>query len=198
MRHTKSVRSNRLAAEAIVQFWDIEGSDARTALLCAQKAHAVAVVYDITNRSSFELAQRLLDGINPRASVILIANKCDQESQRKVSHQEGKLLSRIHKVEFLEVSAKLNYKVDAAFQVVIDSVPEEYLGSRDSSALKATRRWQASASAVVCSVCHQKLAPPRSRTKGHASEGDQNAPKTSRARPRSDSSGRPFEKTISI
>ena len=175
MRHTKTVFSPQLNSNVTVQFWDIEGSDVKTALMCAQKAHAVGVVYDITNRSSFELAQRLLDGVNPRASVILIANKIDLKIHRKVAYQEGRLLSKIHRVEYLEASAKLNVKVDESFSIIINSVPEVYLrtGSRDSRGMVAARRWQVSG-AVVCASCNAKMKhkdeKPKTRSKDRSSD----------------------------
>ncbi|KAK2145670.1 hypothetical protein LSH36_664g00015 [Paralvinella palmiformis] len=177
MRHTKTLYTSRLRTNVTVQFWDIEGSDVVTALLCAQKAHAVGVVYDVTNRSSFELAQRLLDGVNPRASVILIANKIDLKDVRKVSHEEGRLLAKIHRVEYLETSAKLNIKVEESLNIIVNSVPEVYLksGSRDTAGA-AARRWQVSTT-IVCATCQAKIKDPeatsRRRVKGRSSVSEQ-------------------------
>jgi small GTP-binding protein len=190
MRHTKTVFSPQLNTNVTVQFWDIEGSDVKTALLCAQKAHAVGVVYDITNRSSFELAQRLLDGVNPRASVILIANKIDLKEQRKVSYQEGRLLAKIHRVEYLEASAKLNHKVDESFSIIINSVPEVYLrsGSRDSAGMMATRRWQITGT-IVCASCKATIKDkenPKTRSKEKLSDTEQSRRLSTRRRVRSD------------
>ena len=130
-------------------------SDIKTALMCAQKSHGVAVVYDITSRSSFEVAQRLLDNINPRASSVLIANKVDNSANRKVSFEEGRLLAKIHRVEFIETSARNNYNVDEAFQFLVSSVPDEYLKTKESNA--ASKRWQTSTNAVLCAVCSRKV-----------------------------------------
>ncbi|ELU02024.1 hypothetical protein CAPTEDRAFT_186447 [Capitella teleta] len=152
MRHTKYVYLQRLRDHVIVQFWDCEGEDIRTSLMCAQKAHAVAVVYDITNRASFEFAQKLLDHINPRATAVLIANKLDQEENRKVSTKEGKILAKIHRVEYIETTAREDRNVQEAFQILVSSVPDDYL------LLKNGRMaGQYSPSTKICSCCHKNL-----------------------------------------
>ena len=153
MRHTKSLKHPHYGHYVTVQFWDVEGSDSRVALQCAYKAHAIAVVFDITNRSSFEKAQKLLDSVNPRASSILIGNKVDLHDYRKVSYEEGRLLARIHRLEYIETSARLNYNVDEAFQLLINSVPEEYLHNVSSS---AARRWRLAAN-TMCAICRRRV-----------------------------------------
>ena len=113
-----------------VEFWDLEGSDTTAAFQCALRAHSCAVVYDVTNRSSFENAQKYFDFINPMASSLLIGNKIDLKDIRRVSYEEGRLLAKIHRVKFIETSAKINYNIDEAFQSMLMSVPGEYLVCR--------------------------------------------------------------------
>lgn len=156
MRHTKNVYYAAQGCYVTVQFWDIEGGDIRTGCTCALKAHAVAVVYDITNRTSFERAQDYLDGINPRASSLLIGNKMDLQEQRKVSYEEGRLLARIHRVEFIETSAKINYNIDEAFQMFVTCVPKEYLLNLGSST--PSHQWRmAATAATLCTLCTKKI-----------------------------------------
>ncbi len=127
VKHVKNVFHPTQGFFVTVEFWDVEGADEITAFRSAQKAHAASVVYDISNRSSFELAQKYLDGINPRVSALLIGNKVDLKNMRKVSYEEGRLLARIHRVEFMETSARLNYNVDEAIRLLVSCVPDEYL-----------------------------------------------------------------------
>ena len=127
VRHTQTVYHTRHRREVIVQFWDVEGADTKTAHICAQKAHSVVVVYDVTNRSSFEAAQRLLDDVNPRASSLLIGTKSDLQHIRHVSHREGKLLARIHRVAYIEVSSLKNSNVEEAITYIVDNLPDEYV-----------------------------------------------------------------------
>ena len=160
MRHTKNIFHPKHGCFVTVEFWDVEGADLSNALGSAHKAHAVAVVYDISNRSSFELAQKYLDGINPRVSALLIGNKLDLKNVRKVSYEEGRLLAKIHRVEFIETSAKVNYNVDEAFQILVSCIPDEYLvhvGSNSDLDATVSRRKLTTSSSVVCALCSNKI-----------------------------------------
>ena len=160
IRHTKNIFHPKHGCYVTVEFWDVEGADWNNAFGSAHKAHAVAVVYDISNRSSFELAQKYLDGINPRASAMLIGNKLDLKSARKVSYEEGRLLAKIHRVEFIETSAKLNYNVDEAFQILVSCVPDEYLvhvGTNSDLDVAISRRKLTSSSSIVCALCSNEI-----------------------------------------
>ena len=157
MRHTKNVFHPKHGCYVTVQFWDIEGSDMKMAVKSGLRAHAVAVIYDITNRSSFELAQKYLDSVNPRATALLIANKVDLKGTRKVSYEEGRLLAKIHRVEFIETSAKLNYNVDEAFQILVSCVPDKFLVQVQYDQA-AARRWKLMATTTsVCALCRKRI-----------------------------------------
>ena len=142
-----------------VQFWDIDGGELKAAMKCAQKAHAVVVVYDVTNRSSFDKAQLLLEQINPRITAMLIGNKLDLGDSRRVSSKEGKLLAKIHRVQYLETSVKHNHNIEETLQLLLACIPKEYLG-------KATQRSRSdsySSDTYVtdrkfCDVCLHKMA----------------------------------------
>ena len=49
---------------------------------------------------------------------IVIANKSDQIEKRKVSYDEGYSFSKMHGLEFLEVSAMSSSNIAAAFEVM--------------------------------------------------------------------------------
>ncbi|CAD5113956.1 DgyrCDS3116 [Dimorphilus gyrociliatus] len=136
VRHTFNTHFQALDRVVTVQVYDVEGNvyvayggDLNAALVSCHRAHAIAVLYDVTNRSSFEYAQYCLDSIvNPRAISLLIANKIER-SQRKVSQKEGKLLARIHQSRFIEISAKTGQNVQEAFQILLSTIPPKYLKS---------------------------------------------------------------------
>ena len=175
VRQTQSVYHTRHRREVVVQFWDVEGADTKTALICAQKAHSVGVVYDVTNRSSFEAAQRLLDEINPRASSLLIGTKCDLQQTRHVSHREGRLLARIHRVAYIEVSSLKNQNIEEAITYIVDNLPDEYvietspekriLATR--AGLKHLQQQQKSASDnALCCRCQRQTSDDRMYSNG--------------------------------
>ncbi|XP_006822273.1 ras-like protein rasD [Saccoglossus kowalevskii] len=92
-----------------------------------KRADGVLVVYDITNRSSFQKAKEILQTMkrelksgNRPYPITLAGNKCDLEHLRTISWDEGRQLSREFECigcTFIEVSAANGTTtVDVAFQ----------------------------------------------------------------------------------
>ena len=77
------------------------------------------VVYDITDRDSFENLNSWLIEIEKNASKnvykILVGNKCDMESERKVTVEQGKDFATQYGMKFFETSAKESTNVSDAF-----------------------------------------------------------------------------------
>ncbi|XP_046396605.1 ras-related protein Rab-18-like [Ischnura elegans] len=91
-----------------VHFWDTSGQE-RFRSLCPQyfrDARGVIVVYDITQRKSFEnigmWVKEARDVSTP--DIIIVGNKIDLEN-RAVSPEEGPKLAKQHDFLFLETSA---------------------------------------------------------------------------------------------
>ena len=88
--------------------------------------NGILVVYDITNRQSFDDINFWLNEIKEKANkntvLLLVGNKCDLEDERKVSFQEGKDFADNNGIKFIETSAKTNQNVDEAFEIVVDEV----------------------------------------------------------------------------
>ena len=53
---------------------------------------------------------------------MLVGNKCDLESDRKVSFQEGKEFAEGNGMKFIETSAKTDQKVGEAFETLADEI----------------------------------------------------------------------------
>ena len=77
------------------------------------------VVYDITNRESFEHLNSWLIEIekngNKNVYKLLIGNKSDLDDQRVIKKEEGEEFASINGMEFFETSAKTAYQVQDAF-----------------------------------------------------------------------------------
>ena len=88
--------------------------------------NGVLVVYDITDRESFENLNSWLIEIEKNANKnvfkILIGNKCDLEDKRKVTFQEGKDFADSNGMKFLETSAKTATKVEEAFEQLTNEI----------------------------------------------------------------------------
>ncbi len=77
------------------------------------------LVYDITNRESFENLptwSRQIDRHASQALKIVIGNKIDLKTQRVVETNEGKGMGRQLGAEFIETSAKDGTNVETTFQ----------------------------------------------------------------------------------
>ena len=82
-------------------------------------AHGVALVYDVTDRDTFEAIRHWVKQIQEHAesnvTIVLIGNKCDKEQLRMVSREEGEELAKEINAPFFETSAKTNINVEDAF-----------------------------------------------------------------------------------
>ena len=67
------------------------------------------IVYDITNKESFDIKEKLLDMI-PKGRdipICLLGNKNDLTNERKVSKEEGEEWAKGKNILFLETSVKM-------------------------------------------------------------------------------------------
>ena len=113
---------------AKLQIWDTAGHERYRSLIptYCKGAHGILVVYDITKRESFRNLNYWLSQIEQYANnnilKLLIGNKCDLESKREVSFQEGKEFAEKNGMKFIETSAKTNQKVSEAFESFVDDI----------------------------------------------------------------------------
>ncbi len=93
-----------------LQIWDSAGQEKFRSLIpnYIRSASLVFIVYDITNRKSFESLQLWIDFVNniENSNIVIIGNKIDLEDKREVPTEEGKKFSDEKNYEFFEVSAK--------------------------------------------------------------------------------------------
>lgn len=91
-------------------------------------AHAILLVYDITDRDTFENIRNWVSEIkeyaDSKVSLLLVGNKCDNEDDRKVSFDEGKQLAASIGTNFFEVSAKTDVQVREAFEDIARTATE--------------------------------------------------------------------------
>ena len=104
-----------------LQVWDTAGQERfRTITTSYYKgAQAIIVVFDITDRDSFEHVKNWMADVDKFAKDgvlrILSGNKCDLEHQRKVSKDEGKELASKYGINYIETSAKETTNIDELF-----------------------------------------------------------------------------------
>ena len=111
-----------------MQIWDTAGQERFKNITASyyRGGNGVLVVYDITDRESFENLNSWLIEIEKNANKnvykLLIGNKCDLEEKRKVSYQEGKDFATSNGMQFIETSAKADTKVKDAFELLTQEI----------------------------------------------------------------------------
>lgn len=85
------------------------------------------LVYDITRPETFAnlttwLEEARAHSNNKDMVIILVGNKCDMESRRKVRYEEGEAFAKEHGLLFIETSAKTATNVDSAFTRVAETI----------------------------------------------------------------------------
>ena len=104
-----------------LQIWDTAGQERfRTITTSYYKgAQAIIVVFDLTDRDSFEHVKNWMSDVDKFAKEgvlrILAGNKCDLEHQRKISKDEGKELASKYGIQYMEISAKDTTNIDELF-----------------------------------------------------------------------------------
>eukprot|EP01098_Paradermamoeba_levis_P006601 TRINITY_DN2745_c0_g1_i1.p1 TRINITY_DN2745_c0_g1~~TRINITY_DN2745_c0_g1_i1.p1 ORF type:complete len:200 (-),score=56.46 TRINITY_DN2745_c0_g1_i1:26-625(-) len=87
-----------------------------------RNADAMIVVYDVTNRESFDVVEGFVKEGNTYSSTscakFLVGNKTDLEDQRVVSTNEGDEIAKKLKIPFFETSAKTGANVGALFETI--------------------------------------------------------------------------------
>jgi len=100
-------------------------------------ANGLLLVYDITNRMSFECLNSWLIDItnkgNKNMYKILIGNKCDLTDKREVTYEEGQEFATIKGMDFFETSAKTANFVQETFDKLTSEILQIYEKNRRNS-----------------------------------------------------------------
>ena len=109
--------------------WDTAGQERfRTIAKSYYKgAHGIVLIYDVTNRKTYDNIRKWLNQIKDEASnkisIILVANKIDSED-RQVSVEEGETLAKASNLPIFEASAKDSINVEESFKFLIEQINE--------------------------------------------------------------------------
>jgi len=113
-----------------IQVWDTAGQERFRTLTSTyyRKAQGVMLVYDVTNRESFNNVRNWMQQVSINAdvniTVYLVGNKLDLVEQRVVSFDEGEALAKEFKTSFMEVSAWTGQNVNESFLALAVAVLE--------------------------------------------------------------------------
>ena len=128
------IRTVRIDGHVVkLQLWDTAGQERFRSITCTyyRGAQGILVVYDITDKQSFDSCTGWLREIHDfdlgDVDIALIGNKSDREDQRAVSREEGAQLAEEHGMLFLETSALNSSNVIEAFSELTTRIRDRIL-----------------------------------------------------------------------
>ena len=111
-----------------VRFIDTSGQERYHSLApnFIKKADGIILMYDITNRKTFDAISRWRDDIlNNKEKdfpIILVGNKCDLEDERKVQKEEGENIAKKYNFKFYETSNKDGTNIEESSRGLINII----------------------------------------------------------------------------
>jgi len=123
------------------EIWDTAGQEKYRSLapLYYRGASAALVVYDITNKESFENARKWIEEVQTQEGshvvIGLSGNKVDLSANRKVTTEEGAEFAQSKNFIFFETSAKNSTNIKEIFRAIAEEVPKRQKprGKRDKN-----------------------------------------------------------------
>lgn len=112
-------------------FYDTAGQEKYRSLApnLIKKAHGIIIIYDITNKASFDSIPEMMRIVNEEKGndfpMILVGNKIDLQQAREIETEKGKLLAEENGIEFFEVSSKEGINVQEAGLGIVNKILEK-------------------------------------------------------------------------
>ena len=114
-----------------LQIWDTAGQERFRNVTKSyfQSSQGLVLVYDITDRESFEKINFWMENIKnnapENAKLILVGNKCDLANERKVSYEEGENYAKNLNIKFFEASARDGTNVNELFFYLANEIYQD-------------------------------------------------------------------------
>ncbi|KAI8067098.1 ras family protein [Gongronella butleri] len=112
-----------------LQLWDSGGQERFRSLVPSyiRDSAVCVVVYDITNRQSFNNTTKWIDDVRAERAnnviLVLVGNKVDLHESRQVTVEEGEKLATQYSMIYIETSAKAGHNVKALFRKIGHALP---------------------------------------------------------------------------
>ena len=116
-----------------IQIWDTAGQENFRSIARAYYKNSVCacIVYDITNRNSFNSIQSWIDDCTKQTPktilYILIGNKNDLKDRREVQYEEGAEFAKQRNMIFLETSAKTGNNINSIFDKTVNQIDKNII-----------------------------------------------------------------------
>jgi small GTP-binding protein len=110
-----------------MQIWDTAGQERFRNITNSyyKGANGIAIVYDVTNRQSFDTVTTWIEEITKKTTNtlnVIIANKIDMTNHRVVSQEEGQRLADSFGLSYFETSAKDDRGVNDVFEFMTQQI----------------------------------------------------------------------------
>ena len=121
-----------------LQIWDTAGQERYKVIAknYYNKSDGFIIIYDITNKNSFNSISNWVENIKELASHdnknIILGNKCDLENMRKINKEEGDKIAKKYNCQFFEVSAHTGKNIDKSFLCLVQSILQDVNTSESS------------------------------------------------------------------
>jgi Ras-related protein Rab-6A len=148
-----------------LQLWDTAGQERFRSLIPSyiRDSHVAVVVFDLTNRKSFDSTQRWIADVRAQRGkdviIVLVGNKTDLADQREVSSAEVEARASEEDIMFIETSAKDNSNIKLLFRRLATALPslESSTGQPDPQVVNLT---------LAPSQASQNGSVPENKTSG--------------------------------
>ena len=99
-----------------------------------EEGEGFMIVYSIIDKRSFEEVVGFMELIQKKKGgeevpIMLVGNKCDCESERVITTEQGQSLAKHYGITFFETSAKTGEQVKACFISIAERVKESMIKS---------------------------------------------------------------------
>ncbi len=114
-----------------VRFYDTAGQESYRSISynLIKNADGIFLLYDITNRKSFDEINDWIDNIKDNKGddfpVILIGNKCDKNDKRNIDEKEGQKLAEKKGFLFMETSCKKGINIEESVNLLVIKIIEK-------------------------------------------------------------------------
>ena len=139
---TKIIKLPKYKINVKLQIWDTAGQERYMALnkQFFHKIQGIILMYDISNRGSFENVSTWLELIKETVSnktIILVGNKSDLDDQRIVSEREGEKIAKDNKILFFEGSGRTGgEKLNIIFTTIAEEIYSNLINRKNSISIE--------------------------------------------------------------
>ncbi len=121
------------------KIWDTAGQERFRTITHTfyKQAEGVLLVFDVTDRMSYENLHTWVNSIHEHADEkiikYLIANKIDLTEERKVTKEEGQKMANQYGMKYFEASAKSNINITESVESIVKEIYENVAQKEDSA-----------------------------------------------------------------